>query len=141
MHFEVTRRVVACLLVLVTSLTLQTAHAHAQFESSSPASGAALENSPREIVLNFTQAVTPVSVTLVGPGGIHVGAAGEVTADGDSIVLAIVEPLPPGAYRVSYRVLSGDSHTISGDFGFAISVGQKASMTNLVESVGEDVRL
>ena len=55
------------LLAIAGLLPMQSAWGHVQFTGSDPASDATIENSPHEIVLTFSQAVTPVTVTLVGP--------------------------------------------------------------------------
>ena len=94
--------------------------AHAQFSSSEPADGAILENAPHEIVLTFSQAVTPVAVTLLGPEGKPEASAEKPTANGARVVLPISGTLQPGSYVVSYRVLSGDAHPISGGFRFQV---------------------
>jgi len=94
---------------------------HAQFVASDPAADTILEQSPHEIVLTFSQAVTPVTVTLVGPDGATVETVGDVEANGERVVLPVTAPLSGGEYLVSYRVLSGDSHPISGGFRFAMA--------------------
>ena len=95
--------------------------AHAQFSSSDPADGATLESAPHEIVLTFSQAVTPVTVSLVGPDGSSVESASKPSADGERVILPLSGTLQPGSYVVSYRVLSGDAHAIIGDFRFQLA--------------------
>lgn len=80
-----------------------------------------LENSPHEIVLTFNRAVTPVSITLVGPDGALVESVEDVLANGERVVLPVTAPLAAGAHVVSFRVLSGDSHPISGGFRFSMA--------------------
>lgn len=102
---------------------------HAQFVASDPAADTTLKQSPHEIVLTFSQAVTPVTVTLVGPDGATIEMVGDVAANGERVVLPVTAPLSTGAFLVSYRVLSGDSHSISGGFRFTLdsSLGEEAS--------------
>lgn len=109
------------LLLAAALLPVQSAWAHAQFTGSDPASDTILENSPHEIVLTFSQAVTPVSVTLVGPDGALVESVEQAVANGDRVVLPVTAPLDAGTYVVSFRVLSGDSHPISGGFRFSMA--------------------
>lgn len=109
------------LLLTAALLPVQAAWAHAQFTGSEPASDTVLENSPHEIVLTFSQAVTPVSVTLVGPDGTLVESVEEAVANGERVVLPVIAPLNAGTYVVSFRVLAGDSHPISGGFRFSMA--------------------
>ena len=114
------------LLALGMVLAAPPAFGHAQFRDSSPASDSTLENSPHEIVLNFSQAVTPVTVTLVGPDGNGIESVNEAVGNGGRVVLPVTAPLKAGTYVVSFRVLSGDAHPISGGFRFAIAPPQSA---------------
>lgn len=122
------------LLVLGPTLAAPPAFGHAQFRDSSPASDSTLENSPHEIVLNFSQAVTPVTVTLVGPDGSDVESVDEAVANGGRVVLPVTAPLQAGTYVVSFRVLAGDAHPISGGFRFTMAASEEAPA---VESAAE----
>ena len=114
------------LLALGAILAGPDAYGHAQFTGSNPAADSTLEYSPDEIVLNFSRAVTPVTTTLVGLGGDGVESVGETVGNGERVVLPITAPLKAGTYVVSFRVLSGDAHPISGGFRFAIAPPQSA---------------
>ena len=109
------------LLALCLVLASQGASAHAQFRDSRPAADTTVDTSPHEIVLNFSQAVTPVTVVLVGPDGSAVETGSEAQGNGERVVLALGDTLVPGTYVVSFRVLSGDAHPISGGFRFSIT--------------------
>ena len=109
------------LLALCLVLVSQGVSAHAQFTDSRPAADTTVDTSPHEIVLNFSQAVTPVTVVLVGPDGSAVETGSEAQGNGERVVLALGDTLVPGTYVVSFRVLSGDAHPISGGFRFSIA--------------------
>ena len=115
------------LLLTAALLPVQAAWAHAQFTGSVPASDTILENSPHEIVLTFSQAVTPVSVSLVGPDGAPVESVEEAVANGERVVLPVTASLDAGTYVVSFRVLSGDSHPISGGFRFSMAPSSRVA--------------
>lgn len=115
------RRLLTNFVALLFVLASQGASAHAQFRDSSPAADTSVNTSPHEIVLNFSQAVTPVTMVLVGPDGNVVETGSEAQGNGKRVVLAIGDTLVPGTYVVSFRVLSGDAHPISGGFRFSIS--------------------
>ena len=118
------------------SFASPTVWAHATFNESTPAADSVLQNAPREIVLRFSQAVTPVSVTLFGPNGQPVSTGGEATAYDERVILAIPQELAPGGYGVSFSVLSGDAHSITGNFRFSIAVPETAE-SDQVEVIGE----
>lgn len=111
----------AALLISAGLLLSPTAWGHAQFVGSDPAAESTLESSPHEIVLTFSQAVTPVTVTLVSPDGSMVESVAEPQANGSRVILPVTAPLGAGQYLVSFRVLSGDSHPISGGFRFSVA--------------------
>lgn len=111
----------AALLISAGLLLSPTAWGHAQFVGSDPAAESTLENSPHAIVLTFSQAVTPVTVTLVSPDGSMVERVAEPQANGSRVILPVTAPLGAGQYLVSFRVLSGDSHPISGGFRFSVA--------------------
>ena len=108
-------------LAIGLSFASPTVCAHANFNDSTPTADSVLENAPHEIVLHFSQAVTPVSVTLFGANGEPVDTGGEAVANDERVTLAIPQPLAPGGYGVRFSVLSGDAHSITGDFRFSIA--------------------
>ena len=114
-------RLLTSLLAIWLVLASQGASAHAQFRDSSPPADTTVDTSPHEIVLNFSQAVTPVTVVLIGPDGNAVETGSEALGNGERVVLALADKLLPGTYVVSFSVLSGDAHPINGGFRFGIA--------------------
>ena len=118
---------VACGLV---ALLAAPAGAHAELVQSDPAPGAVLDTSPREVKLNFTEAVDAKS------GAIRVfDADGERVDDGGvdvsgSTVRVPVPGLDDGSYVVTWRVTSSDAHPISGAFTFQVGEGSGAGATS-----------
>lgn len=115
-------RLAAALAVLFGALCASAvpAGAHAVLLGSDPADESVLGESPRAIVLRFSE---PVS--LVRDGFSVFDARGERVAGGDPLsagteVSLPVPTLSEGTYIVSWRVLSGDSHPISGSFLFSV---------------------
>lgn len=116
--------VVAVLLATVLALLLvpaSPAAAHAVLVSSSPGANAVLPDPPVEVVLTFSESVreVPDRVRVIGPDGRRVDK-GDPVFDG-RVVTIPVKPGPEGTYLVSYRVISADSHPVSG--GYTYSVG------------------
>jgi copper transport protein len=122
----VTRRLAAAtaaaLAILATAAPA--ALAHAQLEGTSPARGAVLKTQPRIVVFRFGENVEgsfgAVRVydakarrvddnRVVHPGG-----------RGSQIAVGLKPGLPKGSYTATYRVISADSHPVSGGLVFSI---------------------
>jgi copper transport protein len=94
---------------------------HAHLVSSSPADGDALEESPREIRLVFSE---PVEAGLSRVTMIF--AAGEmvvpVRADSTDVrvLVGTLPPLAVAEYRVDWRTVSADGHPVEGSFRFTV---------------------
>ena len=95
------------------------AAAHDAAESSSPAQGASLPAPPEQVSVAFNN--TPLGI---GASFSIKDASGTEWADGqvrivDNMASQKLRPgAPAGAYTVSWRVVSSDSHPIEGTFGF-----------------------
>jgi methionine-rich copper-binding protein CopC len=102
--------------------------AHAEFEGSDPADGAALDTGPQKVTLTFSDTMQQGfnTITVIGPDGKDY-VSGEVVAAGDE-VSATVGPLgPAGRYEIGYRVLSDDGHPVSGKVGFTLTTAGTGS--------------
>ncbi|KGN34791.1 copper resistance protein CopC [Knoellia sinensis KCTC 19936] len=116
----------ALLLLLVATLAtlgvgVLPAQAHARLLSITPTDGASLPASPTEIVLTFNEPINPEFVTVRitdGEGGDVVGE--EAATDGATVTLPVGDAIAAGTYNVIYRVVSADSHPISGSARFTI---------------------
>jgi copper transport protein len=120
-------RFVALLLLLLLLLLVLLAHearAHASLRAVLPPNGAALETAPAEILLQFSEPVAPLAVTLERGEGGRLEVALETLGDGSSLRLRPAEPLTPGAYLVRWRVVSVDGHPVGGRSAFAVDVGE-----------------
>ncbi|TBL40231.1 hypothetical protein EYA84_07505, partial [Verrucosispora sp. SN26_14.1] len=102
--------------------------AHAVLLGTDPADGAVLATTPGQITLTFNE---PVAVR---PGGVRLlDAAGEELS-GDSrsvdttVVLTVPPELPGGTYIVTFRVISADSHPVSGGFSFAVGAPSSSAV-------------
>src|SRR5262245_56787499 len=100
------------------------AYAHAQLTGTTPANGARLDAAPAQIVLRFSERVSPVrdgvrlldasgTIRSAEPARVDPTAAGQV-------VLPVPTGLGAGIYTVSWRVVSADSHPIHGAFVFGV---------------------
>ena len=97
------------------------AAAHAVLLEAQPADGARLERPPAEIVLRFSEPIVPVAIKLLDTRGAEI--AGLSVERGDqTIVIRPHHALGQGAYLLSYRVTSVDSHPIGAALRFGIGV-------------------
>jgi copper transport protein len=99
------------------------ADAHAELISTEPASGQQLDAAPEQVVLRFSESVDvaddAVEVLTAGGDRIDVGAPGHPDGEGSSVAVDLPS-LEDGTYVVSWRVLSSDSHPVSGAFTFGV---------------------
>lgn len=128
--------VLACLLLLGVA---GRAAAHAALLSSSPADGAVVAAAPREVVLTFGEAVSvpPEGVRVLGPAGLRVDdrRPGHAGGDGRTARVGLAPRLAEGTYVVSWRVVSADSHPVSG--GFTFSVGHLSAAPAVTAGGGQ----
>jgi copper transport protein len=106
------------------------AGAHASLVGTAPAPGQRLERPPAEIVLEFSERVSPLrdGVRLVDPQGRPVGGEQATNPPGapGRVRLPVAAGLRDGTYTVSWRVVSADSHPINGAFAFTVGSGSAA---------------
>jgi len=99
------------------------ASAHPALVSSTPGAGYAVTDPPREITLSFNEPVTlpdrPLVVTT--QQGAPVAARVTTTRQGAGLVATPVDPLPVGAYEVTYRVIGQDGDLIAGMLAFGVA--------------------
>jgi methionine-rich copper-binding protein CopC len=98
--------------------------AHTSLTESAPADGAALEASPEEIVLTFSEPVRLTALSLER-GGPAVPLDSPPSERSERFAVATPE-LPAGEYVVSWRVISADTHVVSGELSFTVTGGHAA---------------
>ena len=104
------------------------AFAHAALESTVPAQGALLKNSPPLIDLRFSEpiSVSPESVRIIASSGETIKTVPPTGVPGSpGIMRQRVPVLKNGTYVVTWRIVSADSHPVRGAFTF--SVGEISS--------------
>lgn len=101
--------------------TAATVAAHAELQSSSPASGAMLAGPPDRVELVFSEVVgQPAALVVLGPGDREV-AGGDLQVVDDTMTRSFdPESFEPGTYTVSYEVTSADGHPITGSLWFMV---------------------
>ncbi|MEU4482439.1 copper resistance protein CopC [Micromonospora sp. NPDC023966] len=114
----------AGLLVTLVALLLAPAtpaSAHAVLVSSSPAASAVVPSAPAEVVITFSEGVrkVPDKVRVIAPDGSRADR-GEPTFKGAVVSIPVDPSGARGTYLVSYRVISADSHPVSGAFTYSV---------------------
>ncbi|MGY1623099.1 FixH family protein [Geodermatophilus sp. SYSU D00965] len=130
-----TRRPPAAALLLLLGLlgawlgagvvTAPPAAAHAELVSTDPGEGARLAAMPSQVTLRFSEGVS-----------LGAGYARVLTSDGEradtgtagvedaTLTVPLRSGLPDDGYLVTYRVVSADSHPISGAYSFVVGDGE-----------------
>lgn len=98
--------------------------AHALLERTVPARGADLHEQPRQVAFFFDEPVETEfgAARVFDSSGAEV-QTGDVLRPGGNdraVGVALKPDLPDGTYTATYRVVSADSHPVSGGFVFAI---------------------
>ena len=103
------------------------AAAHATVEGTSPERGAELQHAPGRVVFHFSESVEAAfgAVRVYDGGGVRVdtGRAVHPGGRGDTVSADLRSGLGDGTYTATYRVVSADSHPVSGGFVFTVGRG------------------
>ncbi|SCL19633.1 copper transport protein [Micromonospora nigra] len=97
------------------------AAAHAVVVATMPLRDQVLGYAPREVVVTFSEPVTPVPgrVQVLAPDGKRIHSGEPQVRDTVLRIPLRVADRPLGTYLVSYRVVSADSHPVAGSFVFS----------------------
>lgn len=100
------------------------ASAHAALKESDPPDGTVLKTAPRHVTLTFTEPVSLLadSLRVLDPDNRPVRTGGTGRADGRSSTVRATLPtgLARGTYTIAWRVVSADSHPVSGALLFSV---------------------
>ncbi|AZQ35859.1 transporter [Streptomyces cyaneochromogenes] len=116
------------LLVLLLLGGTSPASAHAALRSTDPEDGSLLKSAPRHLTLSFTESVGLLedSFRVLDPDGrrLRTGEPEHSPDSSDTARVTLPAKLAQGTYTVAWRVVSADSHPVSGAFTF--SVGKRS---------------
>lgn len=112
------------------------AQAHAALLATDPVDRAALETAPEAITLTFNEAVQPVdeAVRLVDGNGEERSLPAAVS--GADVVIDLPD-LADGPYHLNWRVVSADSHPVSGVLSFTVGTGAAPPPAETAETAPE----
>lgn len=102
---------------------VRAAAAHAYLDHAEPTAGSTVAAPPAELRLWFTGALEPAfsTIALTDAAGQAVKTEKAKLDANDPKLLELALPkLPPGTYRVKWRVVSVDTHPTEGDFTFTV---------------------
>ena len=116
------------------------ASAHATLVGSVPQRGATLDAQPRQVVLRFSEAVEG----NFGALRVFDGAAKRVDdgrvvhpdASGSRLAVGLKPGLADGTYVATYRVISADSHPVSGGLVFSVGKAGTTAAPTVSELIG-----
>ncbi|MFF1768490.1 copper resistance CopC/CopD family protein [Streptomyces sp. NPDC058249] len=131
------RRVVRGLVLLGSVLALVLfggvggASAHAALTGTDPQDGSILKSAPRHVTLTFSESVGLLddSFRVLTPDDrrVHTGAPGHAGDRSSTARVTLPRGLGTGTFTVVWRVVSADSHPVSGAFTF--SIGKPSATT------------
>ena len=108
------------------------ASAHAVLVSSSPVDGSRVNAQPAAVRLTFDESVglIPADEEVISTTGLRADTGQpRLAAGGTAIVLPLRPGLPKGTYSATWRVVSADTHVVSGSITFGLGVNPGAGVT------------
>jgi copper transport protein len=132
--------VIRALALALAALALlpASAGAHALLKTTTPERGARLETAPERVTLRFSEPVEAEfgAVRVFDSEGREVQQGGTI-ARGSEVAVRLRDGLGEDGYTVTYRVISADSHPVSGGFVFVVG-DAPAPATTVGELLGDD---
>ena len=114
------RILIATVSLLLLSLGVSVARAHAFLDHASPSVGSTVGAAPHEVSLTFTQNLEGAfsTIQVTGPNGARVDQS-KPQVSGNTMRVGIMAS-GAGTYHVHWRALSVDTHTTEGSFTFHV---------------------
>lgn len=106
-----------------TAMSGTVAFAHAFIDHASPPVGRAISSAPPDVRLWFTENVEAAfsHIQVLDDKGQRVDRNDSHVDPKDPAELVVsVRPLPPGSYKVLWRVVSADTHVTEGHYTFRV---------------------
>jgi hypothetical protein len=117
------KKILCAALICAGFLTAGTAWAHAFLDHARPAVGATVP-APHEVSIWFTEEVEPAfsKIAVTDAAGARVDRDDTHIDNADPKLLHVsLGPLKSGSYKVSWQVVSVDTHRTHGDFSFTVA--------------------
>jgi copper transport protein len=131
---------VASLSAGLVALMASPAFAHAVLLETTPGEGAVLTTPPKTVSLRYNEqvTVTPGSVRVFDSHGRRVDTGSVSKSSADVVQAQLPSRLADGAYVVTWRVISADTHPVEGAFTFQVGLAANAtapSFTGFAQSL------
>jgi copper transport protein len=111
--------------LLVDVATARPASAHATVVTTTPTDGARLAAAPAQVTIEFDEHVSlGAGYARVLDGNGNRVDTGGAAVHGDVLTVPLRTGLPDAGYVATWRVVSADSHPVSGAFSFVVGAGQ-----------------
>ncbi len=107
------------------------ASAHATLVASSPQDGARVDTEPAAVQLRFDEVIglIPGAEQVISTTGLRADTGtASITGGGTTIVLPLKPNLPHGTYSATWRVVSADTHIVSGSITFGLGIQPSAGV-------------
>jgi copper transport protein len=135
------RRLALAATLLALLLSPAVASAHAILESTTPQRGATLRVEPRQVVLRFSESVEgnfgAVRVFDAKAQRVDDGHTEHPGGTSSQLAVGLRPGLPRGTYVATYRVISADSHPVSGGLVFSIGAPGATATPTVADLIGE----
>jgi copper transport protein len=119
------------------------ASAHAALTGTDPQDGSVLKTAPTEVTLSFSESIGLLddSFRVLDPDNrrVHTGDPGHAGDRSDTARVTLPKGLGTGTFTVAWRVVSADSHPVSGAFTFSIGKPSATTPPVPVEASGNTV--
>lgn len=108
---------------------------HASLLNSTPTDGAVLDSPPTEIVLEFSEPVGLVDGGTTLHGGDRSPLELVPRSSGNQMIIPLDELVEEGSYIVQWRVISADSHPITGTLSFTVGLTETFGSISIEEGL------
>lgn len=105
--------------ILAIAATVAVAHAHLQ--KAVPGNGAVVNAAPTSVVLTFSEPAKLTACWLQKGDGAKQKISGLVPTAAKEISVPVPQPLQPGSYVLSWRVVGDDGHVVPGQIQFTVA--------------------
>jgi methionine-rich copper-binding protein CopC len=121
------KRIILPFLFLLLFLP-QSVLAHTSLKSTSPISGAVVDEHLQDITLEYETGIDSLSTFEVYDSSGKTHTPDELVARGTKMTGSFVNPLANDTYTVKWNVISDDGHPVSGEFAFTVDATPGAKL-------------
>jgi methionine-rich copper-binding protein CopC len=127
-------KLLTTMLVMSTSLfTSNAILAHTELREAMPADGSVMHVGPEHLILNFTEEVRLLQLSVTDSNSQAVEIYFRASADAKATFSVMMPELSSDAYTVQWAVMGSDSHRVEGEFSFTVDPAVMESMGNSLE--------